>query len=108
MPHYEIQNDKKKKDEDIFYDFLEKELKELIKKEKRELQRMKFSIINNLINDLYKNKNSREHFKLISNQIILLLTLTNEKSGFDLFFDEIEKEDVEDKEVLKDMLKNEL
>ncbi|MBN1801161.1 MAG: hypothetical protein JW891_06610, partial [Candidatus Lokiarchaeota archaeon] len=84
------------------------ELKELIKKEKRELQKKKFNIINNLINDLYNHKNSREHFKLISNQIILLLTLTNQKRGFDLFFDDNEKEEFEDKEILKNMLKNEL
>ncbi|MFX1397566.1 MAG: hypothetical protein ACFFAS_11050 [Promethearchaeota archaeon] len=109
MPQYEIKN-KNKKDEDIFYYFLENELKELITNEKKELQRKKFSIINKLISDLYNNKNSKEHFKLISNQIILLLTLTNEKDGFDIFYDEDENEKIikKNRTIFGDILKGEL
>ena len=78
-------------EENFFFDFIEKELQfesplELTNKEV--FQRKKFNLIDKLVKDMYQYKNSREHYSLISNMIILSLTSFEEWFPFDIFTEE--------------------
>ena len=95
-------------EEEYFYEFIEKDINNLNKQNEKELQKKKFKLISQLIEDLYKNKNSREHFNLISNQLILLLTLSNQKKPFDIFFEEAEDHLKDASDIFGDILRSEL
>jgi hypothetical protein len=80
-------------EENFFFDFIESELQfetplELM--DRNLFQRKKYNLINKLVKDLYDHKNSRDHYNLISNMIILSLTSFEEWFPFDVF---TEKED---------------
>ena len=95
-------------EEDIFCDFIEKDLQALKTNNKKELHRKKFSMINGLINNLYDHKNSREHFNRISNQLILLLNVSDKNNPLDIFFDD-EEDHLKDKNsIFGDILRSEL
>ena len=94
-------------EEELFYEFIENDLEPLRISSKYELQRKKFQLINKLIDDLFHHKNSRDHYNLISNQLILLLTLSNEENPFDVFFFEEEDHVKEVSDIYTDILKSE-
>ena len=95
-------------EEDLFCDFIEKELQALKTNNKKELQRKKFTMINGLINNLYEHKNSREHFNRISNQVILLLNVSESNNPLDIFFTEEEDNLKDANDIFGDILKSEL
>ncbi len=95
-------------EEEYFYEFIEKEINSLNKKDKKELQKQKFELISKLIDQIYQHKNSREHFNLISNQLILLLTLSNQKKSFDIYSED-EKDNLKNaSDIFGDILRSEL
>ena len=51
-------------EEEYFYEFIENDINNLNKQEQKDLQKKKFKLISQLIEDLYQKKNSREHFNL--------------------------------------------
>ena len=78
-------------EEEFFFDFIEQELQfetPLESMDRNAFQRKKYTLINKLVNDLYEYKNSKEHFSLISNMIILSLTSFEEWFPFDVFTEE--------------------
>ena len=84
-------------EEEFFFDFIENELQfetplELM--DRNVFQRKKYNLINKLVKDMYEHKNSRNHYSLISNMIILSLTSFEEWFPFDVFTEE--KEEHED------------
>ena len=95
-------------EEEFFYDFIEKDINDLNKQDKKILQKEKFKLISSLIEDLYKNKNSREHFNRISNQLVLLLTLSNQKKPFDIYYEEETDHLKNASDIFGDILKSEL
>ena len=52
---------------------------------KKKLQRKRFLLLSKLIADLFENKNSRDCFNDISNLIILILNIYNEKFPVDIY-----------------------
>ena len=95
-------------EEEFFYDFIEKDLESIKFSNRKELQRRKFKMISKLVDDIYNSKNSRMRFNLISNQLVLLLSLSNEKNGLDIFFDDEEDYIKDASDVFGDILKSEL
>jgi hypothetical protein len=78
-------------EEIFFFDFIESELQfetplELM--DRTVFQRKKYNLINKLVKDLYDHKNSRDHYSLISNMIILSFTSFEEWFPFDVFTEE--------------------
>ncbi|MFX1366294.1 MAG: hypothetical protein ACFFCE_11330 [Promethearchaeota archaeon] len=65
--------------------YLENILKPEILFDKRILQRKKFILLTKLVTKLFSNKNSKVYFKNISNLIILVLNMYNEKYPIDIF-----------------------
>lgn len=53
----------------------------------KKMQRSKFKILTELADDLIHNKNSRKHYKLISNLIVLCLSSLNENKSVDICSD---------------------
>ncbi len=98
-------------EEEFFFDFIEQELQfetPLESMDRNAFQRKKYTLINKLVNDLYEYKNSKDHFSLISNMIILSLTSFEEWFPFDVFteeedeFEDLYKEnDCDFKDILK-------
>ncbi len=100
-------------EENFFFDFIENQLQfetplELM--DKNMFQRKKFNLINKLVKDMCENKNSRNHYSLISNMIILSLTSFEEWFPFDIFAEEEEHEDLHKESDcdFKDILRQEL
>jgi len=101
-------------EEEFFYNFIESELQfetPLETIDRNVFQRKKYSLINKLVKDLCDHKNSRDHYSLISNMIILSLTSFEEWFPFDVFTEE--EDEFEDlyKETdcdFKDILRQEL
>ena len=59
--------------------------------DKRIIQQKKFRLLSKLVADLFLNKNSIECFHNISNLIILILNLYNEKFPLDIYSDSDKK-----------------
>ncbi|MFX1383118.1 MAG: hypothetical protein ACFFBP_11810 [Promethearchaeota archaeon] len=95
-------------EEEYFYEFIENDINKLNKQNEKDLQKKKFQLISKLIENLYQHKNSREHFNLISNQLILLLTLSHQKKPFDIFFEEEEDYIKNASDIFGDILRSEL
>ncbi len=95
-------------EEEYFYEFIEKEISNINKQEQKSLQREKFKLISRLIDDLYQNKNSKEFFNQVSNQLILLLTLSNQKKPFDFCIEENKDHIKNNRNIFGKILKNEL
>ena len=95
-------------EEEFYSNFLRKDLVEIKSTKKKELQRRKFGMINKLANDIYESKNSRTRFNQISNQMLLLLNLSEEKTPLDIFFDEEEEYIKDNSDVFRDILRSEL
>ncbi|MHA1272156.1 MAG: hypothetical protein ACTSQP_04940 [Promethearchaeota archaeon] len=57
----------------------------------KKFQKLKYDIINELVNELFKFKNSKEYYQIISNLIVISLT-SAEKTPIDIYFPE-EKND---------------
>jgi hypothetical protein len=55
--------------------------------DKRIIQQEKFKLLSKLVADLFLNKNSLECFHNISNLIILILNIYNEKYPLDVYSD---------------------
>ena len=55
--------------------------------DKRIIQQKKFRLLSKLVADLFLNKNSIECFHNISNLIILILNIYNEKFPLDMYSD---------------------
>jgi len=95
-------------EEEFFYDFIEKDINHLNNQDKMNLQKEKFKLISQLIEDLYQNKNSKDNFNRISNQLILLLTLSHQKKPFDIYFEEETDHLKNASDIFGDILKSEL
>ncbi|MGQ4873266.1 MAG: hypothetical protein ACP6IY_04245 [Promethearchaeia archaeon] len=53
----------------------------------KKFQKLKYDIINELVNELFKFKNSKEYYQIISNLIVISLT-SAEKTPVDIYFPE--------------------
>ncbi|MFX1419933.1 MAG: hypothetical protein ACFE9N_13525 [Promethearchaeota archaeon] len=87
--------------------FLENVLKPETPFNKKIIQRKKFTLLSKLVTDLFDNKNSRVCFNNISNLIVLILNIYNEKFPIDNFSieDGYSKKEINSK--CKDILKQE-
>ena len=65
--------------------FLENVFKPETPSNKRNIQRKKFILLSKLVSDLFDNKNSQICFNNISNLIILILNIYNEKFPVDTY-----------------------
>ena len=74
---------------------------------KKILQRKKFALLSKLVADLFDNKNSRVCFSNISNLIILILNIYNEKFPVDNYSLEEENSKNRINSEYKDILKQE-
>ena len=80
---------------------------ELHKFEKEKIQKCKFELISELVNDLFKHKNCRDCFINISNLIILFLTVFEKDSPFDIYSEYEEENSIEKDDEYKQILKRE-
>ncbi len=65
--------------------FLHNVFKQETPSNKKNLQRKKFALLSKLVADLFENKNSQVCFSNISNLIILVLNIYNEKFPVDIY-----------------------
>ena len=71
------------------------------------IQRCKFQLISELVNDLFKYKNCRDCFINISNLIILFLTIFEKDSPFDTYSGYEEEDLIDNSADFRNILKEE-
>ena len=80
---------------------------EMYKINKDIIQRCKFQLISELVNDLFKYKNCRDCFINISNLIILFLTIFEKDSPFDMYSGYNEEDLIDHSADFRNILKGE-
>ena len=80
---------------------------ELYKADKERVQKCKFKLISELVNELFKYKNCRDCYVNISNLIILFLTIFDKESPCDKYSESEEDESIDENLEYKSILKEE-
>lgn len=80
---------------------------ELYKLDKEKVQKCKFKLISELVNELFKYKNCRDCYVNISNLIILFLTIFDKESPCDNYSESEEDKFIDENLKYKSILKKE-
>ena len=80
---------------------------ELCKLDKEKVQKYKFKLISELVNELFKYKNCRDCYVNISNLIVLFLTIFDKENPCDKYSESEEDESIDEELEYKSILKEE-